>query len=103
MEDPIEKLKTDDIQISQQEKQLLQELFPKEYDSTVRRRQLFEEFQNVFFLGIIFFLINFSVTETAIQYIFPLSKNTLILLIIKTILFILIVWILLNISYLMRK
>ena len=104
MGDTIQSLKTDTIPIDFKEQDILQRYFPEQYSRITRNDQMVHQLQNIFYFGVLFFLMNYSITEKAIQSIFPYTKkNTLVLLLVKTILFILILWILLYISSFLSK
>lgn len=104
MGDTIQHLKTDSIPIDSKERDILQRYFPEQYSKITRNEQMILQFQNIFYLGLLFFLLNYSVTEKTIQSILPITnKNPLLFLLLKTFLFILLLWLLLNLSHFLPK
>lgn len=100
MGDFIKDLKTDMIPIDLKEQEVLQRFFPDQYSKITRMDHIYHQLLNIFYIGLLFFLINFSYTEKAIQWLIPSStKNVFLFLFIKTFLFVLVIWVLLNISY----
>lgn len=103
MGDIIKDLKTDSIPIDLKEQDILQRYFPEQYSKITRNEQMILQLQNLFFLGLLFFILDYSLTQKHFSF-FSLSKhNHLLFSLFKSFLFILILYIILNIVNFISK
>ena len=105
MADLLEQLPTDRIPPTQEEKDMLSWLYldPREsIRETTTKMAL--EMRSVFWVGVVFFLLSLPQSDALLHSFVPMTKeNTLLTCAAKTVLFVLIAWVLLNASYLWRK
>jgi len=105
MGDVLQNLPTDQVPPTQEEKDMISWLYqnPKEYiKNTVTHLAI--EFRSVVWLGVVFFLFSLSYFDTMIGSFVPFfGKHPIYLSFVKTLLFILIAWLVLNITYLSKS
>lgn len=101
MTDYLRKLPVDQTLPNSSELEIVNYIFGKDGKHKVAKNIVWE-FKDAILGGIIFFLLSISYMDTIIKKIIPTTNNYILLLIIKTILFILIFWILKNI-FLVKK
>lgn len=98
MGDKITELPTDKIPPTTDEKEMCGWLFGNSTENVKKSiTSLWNEFQNYLYLGLLFLILSLSPVDSLLKGIIPLaSTSVLVLLIIKTILFLLLYWLFLN-------
>jgi hypothetical protein len=105
MEDLIHQLPTDKIPPTQEEKEMISWLYLDPKDSVKKTVKVVgAEFQTVLGVGVLFFLMTLPQADKWVGSFFPLANHSsLIMSGIKTFLFVLFAWVLLNAAYLFKK
>ena len=105
MADSLEQLPTDRIPPTQEEKDMLSWLYldPRETirDTTTK---VALEMRTVFWMGLFFFLLSLPQADALLHSVVPMTKeNTLFTSAAKTVIFVVVAWVLLNLSYLWKR
>jgi hypothetical protein len=105
MADLLQQLPTDRIPPTQEEKDMLSWLYldPRESlrETTTK---VASEMRTVFWIGVVFFFLSLPQSDAFLHSLVPMTKeNTLFTSAAKTFLFVMIAWVLLNVSYLWKK
>ena len=104
MADSLEQLPTDRIPPTQEEKDMLSWLYldPRE---TLRETttKVALEMRTVLWIGVVFFLLSLPQAEALLHSFLPMTKeNVLFTCLAKTFVFVMVAWVLLNLSYLWK-
>lgn len=96
MEDPIHNLPTNNIPPTEEEKEILKWLFPKDDDSPPQIKETtatttpssFQFIRSILILGVVFFIFQIPIWKSLLSRFFPILHNDLLFAFIKTLFFI---------------
>lgn len=97
MGDKITDLPVDKIPPTMEEKEMCGWLFGNSTDNLKKSvSSLWNEFQNYLYLGLLFAVLSLSPVDSLLKSILPLASSFIVLLVIKTLIFLLLYWLFLN-------
>lgn len=97
MGDKITDLPVDTIPPTMEEKEMCGWLFGNSTDNLKKSvSSLWNEFQNYLYLGLLFAVLSLSPVDSLLKSILPLASSFIVLLVMKTLIFLLLYWLFLN-------